>query len=229
MRIHYLQHNDYVLPGNIIDWANNNNYKLSYTKFYQTYSLPKHSEYDLLIILGGTMDVFEEDKYSWLIKEKVFILEAINANKAILGICLGGQLLAEVLGAKVYKNKQQEIGWFPITKKNNHPLLQNLNTELEVFLWHNYIFDIPKNTLPVLEGKFSFNQGFVYKDNVIALQFHPEMNIEGLKSLLENTNSNIQISDTVQSPNSFLQKKKNFEQQTKWMFGLLDNLIRTIN
>jgi len=133
-----------VARDKIGEWIINNEYSLSFTKFYLNEPLPQHSDYDVLIVMGGPMGVYDESKYPWLIEEKKFLKEAISKNKKILGVCLGSQLLANALGAKVYPNKEKEIGFFPINKiQSQSTLLSNLPESFVVFQWHGDTFDLP--------------------------------------------------------------------------------------
>ena len=114
MRIHYLQHVPFENPGSILTWAEENNCFVSSTKLYQNDSLPGQKDFDWLVIMGGPMNIYEEKNYHWLTEEKIFIKESIAAGKIVIGLCLGGQLLADAIGGKVTANPCKEIGWFPI-------------------------------------------------------------------------------------------------------------------
>ena len=109
LRIHYLKHDPSEGLGSIEDWIIKNNCKLTCTKLYEEHVFPDADSIDWLIIMGGPMSVYEEQKYPWLVEEKKFIHQVIHKNKVVLGICLGSQLIADVLGAKVYPNKLKEI------------------------------------------------------------------------------------------------------------------------
>ena len=116
MNIHFFQHVEFEGLGIIENWIRNNHHNLTATKFYSKLELPEINEIDFLIIMGGHMSVYDDNRYYWLKYEKDFIERAIKHNKKILGICLGAQLLAVTLGAKVHKNDFKEIGWFPVKK-----------------------------------------------------------------------------------------------------------------
>ncbi len=108
--VHYIQHVPYEgLGGYIEKWVKEKEYNLSVTKIYEDQILPDMSQFDMLVVMGGPMGVYEEDKYPWLKKEKAFVLQAIEAGKTVIGICLGAQLIASALGADVYPNKEKEI------------------------------------------------------------------------------------------------------------------------
>ena len=111
MNIHIIQHVSFEPAGMIIDWAKGNGHDLTYSLlFSESISWPSMDDLDMLVILGGPMGVNEEDNFPWLKEEKLFINKAIAANKIILGICLGSQLLAEALGALVYRNRIDQNG-----------------------------------------------------------------------------------------------------------------------
>ena len=183
-KIHFLQHVPYERLGSIADWINKNSHTLSVTRLYKSEILPDPLDLDLLIIMGGPMGIYEEKKYPWLKEEKIFIEKAMKADKKILGICLGAQLIADVLGAKVYKNQYREIGWFPVhltTQGRISGLLNNIPSELTVFHWHGDTFDIADNAIHLFENEACRNQGFQYGDNILGLQFHLEVEKTDIK------------------------------------------------
>jgi GMP synthase-like glutamine amidotransferase len=114
MKIHYVQHVAFEDPAQILTWALSNGHALAATRLHLNERLPDPDEFDLLIIMGGPMSVHDHDRYSWLKDEKKFIESAIATGKKVLGICLGAQLIAHVLGAPVKKNRTPEIGWYEV-------------------------------------------------------------------------------------------------------------------
>src|SRR3990172_6021504 len=114
MNIHYFQHVPFEGLGCIEGWAQALGHHLSATRFFENEPLPEIEAIDWLVVMGGPMGAGDEDKYSWLPLEKIFIEKAIGQAKVVIGVCLGAQLIADVLGAKVYPNEYKEIGWFPI-------------------------------------------------------------------------------------------------------------------
>jgi GMP synthase-like glutamine amidotransferase len=178
MRIHYLQHVAFENPGSILHWAEKNECRLTASKLYENDQLPEVEDFDWLVVMGGPMNIYEEEKYSWLAKEKELIRNAIEAQKVVLGICLGSQLIADVIGAKVVKNPLKEIGWFPIElteAAKDLPLFENFPDEPMVFHWHGDTFvDLPKEAKIIAQSAGCANQGFIFKDRVIGFQFHLE-------------------------------------------------------
>lgn len=182
MKIHILQHAEIETPGNIADWAAKKAHLLTYTRFYEAHRLPTAAQYDLLVVLGAPINVYQEAAYPWLIAEKECIRTAILSGKKVMGICFGSQLIADVLGARVYPNKYKEVGWFPVLRDPtaNHPLMKNMPDGFPAFHWHGDTFDIPEGAQRTYSSSATPNQGFVYGDRVFAFQFHWEVNEENM-------------------------------------------------
>ena len=202
MKIHYLQHVPFENSANIENWANSKQNKLSKTLLYENAKFPNFDCFDLLIILGGSMNIYEEDKYSWLKQEKEFIKELIKQDKYVLGICLGAQLLADALGAKVYPNNHKEIGWFPIKltqEARNTELFKEVPETLNVFHWHGDTFELPDKSTLVASSEACANQGFIYNEKIIGLQFHLETSKISIENLIKNCNEDITNSKYIQT------------------------------
>ncbi len=143
--------------------------------------LPKLDPLSLIILLGGPMNVYEEDRYAFLKDEDLFIKEAIQRGKFILGICLGAQLIAKALGAKVFKAPVKEIGWFDVSLTEiglQDPLFSYLPKTFPVFQWHEDTFEIPRSAKLIATSSSVPHQAFRYADNAYGLQFHLEVTEE---------------------------------------------------
>ncbi len=183
MKIHSLEHALFEGPGRIATWAAERGHTLSRTALHDGETPPALDAFDLLVIMGGPMSIHEHRNHPWLPMEKCFLAEAIRARKPILGICLGAQLLADVLGGKVFQNPVKEIGWFPVRMLDRCAPFSAFPERLVVMHWHGDIFTIPEGTRRVAESEACANQAFVHGDRVVGLQFHIELEKVGIEDL----------------------------------------------
>lgn len=192
MHAHYLQHVPFEGLGSIEAWLHNSGFSMSCTRFYEKSSLPKISNIDLLIILGGPMSANDDDKYPWLRLEKKFIRDCLDKGIAILGICLGAQLIAAACGAAIYPHLRKEIGWFPIYLVDQPTGNIFVFPEtLDVFHWHGETFDLPANAHLLASSEACAHQAFQLGSNVLGLQFHLETTPDTAKDMVENCKDEI--------------------------------------
>jgi GMP synthase-like glutamine amidotransferase len=159
----------------------------------------------MLIVLGGPMSVNDEDTFPWLVAEKQFIRDAVNAGKSVLGICLGAQLIACTLGAKVYTNDIKEIGWFPIEgTSSGDSLTFSFPATLEVFHWHGETFDLPPDAIRLASSQWCKNQAFQVGTSVIGLQFHLETTPESVEEIISHCRGELIPSRSVQTERDIL-------------------------
>ncbi len=226
MKIHCIRHEPFEGIANIELWVKQNNHHLSYTRTYLHQSFPDDTSFDMLIIMGGSASVYENKKFPWLSDEKIFIQKAIDANKKILGICLGAQILADVFGAKVYRGSSKEIGWFPIQfNKNKLSDLPFFPDQITVFHWHGDTFDVPNGATRVASSELTPNQGFIIRNNIIALQFHLEMNSTTLKKLIKAMGDHHSNDEKyVQAADAIIAQCELFTPCNQLLFKILDYL-----
>jgi len=225
MKIHVIQHSSINTLGTIEEYAITKNHSLESTRFYETKSLPAVDSFNLLIIMGGPIGVYDYKENPWLRDEKEFIKKAIEAGKPVLGLCLGAQLLADILGARVYDNKNMEMGWFPVraaTQESKPDFLKGLPEEITVFHWHSRTFDLPEGSVGLFESGGCKNQGFIYDGRLVALQFHPEVNEERIKSLIKRFGDGMADGPFVQKKKEMLGQRKYLVETKKLMFTILD-------
>jgi GMP synthase-like glutamine amidotransferase len=226
-KLHYFQHVPFEKLGLIEDWATAQGFVLSSTRFYQDRTISMPADTDWLVVMGGPMGVDDQDLYPWLPDEKRAITQAIESGKVVLGICLGAQLIAEVLGAPVRKNAFKEIGWFPVyleRKSMDHPLVEIFPSQWDAFHWHGDTFDIPDGARLLASSSACRSQGFVYGDRVVALQFHLEVTRKGAQALVENCGAELKTDEFVATPEQILAPDAPFEASHRMMFQLLDHL-----
>jgi len=138
----------------------------------------------LTIILGGPIGVYETEDYPFLRQETDLLKVRLEENLPTLGICLGAQLIAHALGAKVYAGHQKEIGWSKLSLSNaeNNPLAPLFDTP--VLHWHGDTFDLPKQAELLASSEIYPNQAFSVGKNILALQFHIEVAADSLEKWL---------------------------------------------
>jgi GMP synthase-like glutamine amidotransferase len=143
---------------------------------------PHINTFTHLVIMGGPMAVYEMEQHPFLKDETLLIESAIKANKHVLGVCLGAQMVAHALGARVYAGGQKEIGWYEVTLTDDgmrDPCVSQLaydgRKSAQVFQWHGDTFDLPAGAVRLASSDLYPNQAFRYSDRVYALQFHIEV------------------------------------------------------
>ena len=191
MRVHVLQHVPFEGLGSINEWLSCRRTRVTYTRFFENARLPALADIDLVIILGGPMSVNDEGPLPWLCHEKEFVAQAIAGNKAVLGICLGAQLIASALGAGVYPGPEKEIGWFPVFGQPAAPGTFVFPEVTEVFHWHGETFDLPAGACLLASSDACCNQAFQVGGRVIGLQFHLETTPESAEAIISNCSSEL--------------------------------------
>lgn len=225
MRVHFLKHVPYEGPGSIADWAEQRGHAFSGTELHAGQALPAQEEIDALVVMGGPMGVADEAQHPWLAPEKRYLRRWIERGRPVLGVCLGAQLIAAVMGARVTRNPHIEIGWYPIRRLPQISMTAYdgiLPPTLEVFHWHGDTFGIPDGAIPIAASEACFNQGFVYRDRVLALQFHLEMDEPTLREMLDQTEQSLAPAPYVQSAEEMLARPERFRAMRSRLFNLLD-------
>ena len=188
MKVHVLQHVPSEGLGSIQSWLEKRGATVTCTCFFESSALPVAGEQDLVIALGGPMSVNDEEILPWLRVEKEFIREAMDSGKAVLGICLGSQLIANALGASVQANPCKEIGWFPVTATQPAQDTFHFPAVANVFHWHGETFELPAGAVHLARSAACENQGFQYGRRVIGLQFHLETTPDSARAFVEEDN-----------------------------------------
>jgi GMP synthase-like glutamine amidotransferase len=221
MRLHYLQHVPFENPGSILTWAMENGYMITNTQLYNNEPLPRQQDFDWLVVMGGPMNIYEEEKYPWLADEKMFIRESIASGKVVIGLCLGGQLIADVIGGRVTQNPYKEIGWFPIRlseKVRTSPLFSFFPEQPIVFQWHGDTFSVlPEDAECIAENHVCKHQAFIYKKRVFGFQYHLENTLAIIEDLVDNCRDEMVSDVYVQTPEELLAHPEYIEQSNKWM------------
>jgi len=208
MHIHYFQHNHFEDLGYIGDWAESNNFSTSATRFDIKPELPSMEDFDWLVVMGGAMGVQDSDQYPWILKEIEFIKKAIHSGKIVIGICLGSQMIASALGARVYKNVEPEMGFWPITfsqEAQQDNVFRHFPAKLDVMHFHFDTFTLPEGAITMAESPVTPVQAFRYGNNVFALQFHSELTELNVPVFIRELTPEIVPGSLVQNPHEMLQ------------------------
>ena len=229
LRIHCLFHSPLGGEIHLPAWAANRGYELLESLVPETPSLPTPQRADCLVVLGGPMSAWDEKAHPWLTREMQAMEAFMAAGQPVLGICLGAQLLARILGARLYRGSCSEIGWFPVNatpEARNHPIGEVMPDRFEAFLWHGDTFDIPEGAVHLAESAAFPNQAFAL-GQVLALQFHLEARPDWVKRLSLRDADQLEISDTVQSAEAMLAvPEETFRENNLIMERLLDRWLR---
>ncbi len=220
MRIHSLQHVPFEDIGSMTSDFCARGYSLSTTHWYRGDAAPAVSDFEALVVMGGPMGIYDEAIYPWLVDEKHLIKSAISAGKLVLGICLGAQLIADALGAKVTRNAYKEIGWLPLgipPAAANHPIAQILARYPEVFHWHGDTFALPPGATHLASSEGCVNQAYAYKDHVFGFQFHLETTPASARALIEHCAEDIDGSRYTQTAATILASDDKFAQINRAM------------
>jgi GMP synthase-like glutamine amidotransferase len=229
--IHWFQHVPFEGLGTIERWLTARGCRPSVTRFHAGDPLPAINAIDWLIVMGGPMGVNDQDRYLWLKDEITCIGKAIASGKTVLGICLGAQLIASALGARVYPNGQKEIGWFPVTlteRGRRSPLLKGFPPEWSAFHWHGDTFDLPPGSEPLIASVACPHQAFSHGDRVIGLQCHLEVTPVGVAALIEHCGHELVPAPYIQPAGQLQAPSDRFDVINRRMDSLLDHLWETM-
>lgn len=228
MRIHILQHVPFEGPAAIGDWAARQGHALTTTPFFEHRRLPDVGTFDWLVIMGGPMGVRDEADYPWMADEKKLIRQAVGGGKTVIGVCLGAQLIADVLGARVYRNAHREIGWFPIEPTDQGRAsgpFASLPSRLEVFHWHGDTFDLPAGAIHLAASEGCAHQAFLYEGRVLGLQCHLESTPASVADIVANCADEIIPGRYVQTAEQMLTApQESYADIHRALFGILDRL-----
>ncbi len=226
MIIHSLEHQSYEGPGRIADWARARGHALTRTALHAGEPMPSLESFDLLVVMGGSMNIYEHREHPWLVEEKRFLGEVIAAGKPVLGICLGAQLLADALGGKVFQNAEKEIGWWPVRVFDRRAPFAHFPDRLTVMHWHGDTFSLPPGARAVAESAGCAQQAFVQGDRVVGLQFHLEQGPVAVAELAAACAAELVPARYVQTRAQLVELQPDPAVAEATLFGLLDELAR---
>ena len=232
IRIECFIHVPFEGPGIIADWIEKNDHIVDYTRFYNGDLLPDISSIDLLVIMGGPMNVFDFHIHPWMEDEIDWVTNFINSGKPVLGICLGAQIIASALGEEVHPGAHKEIGWHNLQflpSLGDFRIWKDLPPTRKVFHWHGDTFSIPKGAIRIASSQAFPNQGFLYHNNVLALQFHLEVTPDSVQDLVENCKDELVPGPFIHEEEQLLGEQNVYPANQELMFQLLDYLCGLIS
>lgn len=227
MHIHYLKHVSFEGLGSMENMFVQRGCKLSRTCMYEDQSFPSIHDIDALIVMGGPMSVTDDLEYPWLTLEKEFIESVIKLGKPVIGVCLGAQLIANVLGAAVVKNAHEEIGWFPVNRVDGlmDNKLEKLPQSFDALHWHGDTFDIPEGARNFISSAACTNQAFLYGEVTLALQFHLEMLPSNVQAIYQECGSTEKTGSYITGLADMLAPADKFQHASNILENILEAFI----
>ncbi len=232
MRAHYLQHVPFEGLGAIEPWLGAAGYEVTRTPMYESVELPTPEEIDFLVVMGGPMSVNHEAELGWLVPEKRLVRAAVESGKPVFGVCLGAQMIASAMGARVYRNREKEIGWFavravePATADGDGDPIFRFPPSTEVFHWHGDTFDLPRGAVHLARSEACDNQAFQLGRSTIGLQFHLETTPEGARELIRCCRGGLEPSTYVQTEEEILAAGP---ERYRSMYRLMGDVLRFLH
>ena len=228
MRIACVRHVPFEGPGAIADWAAARGHVISHVEAAKA-AFPAPSGFELLVVIGGPMGVYDIAEHPWLIEERAFLTSAIDAGKLVLGVCLGAQLLADAIGGSVRPGVEREIGWFPVRLTDagrSSALFGGWPDEFVAGHWHGDTFDLPPDVLSAASSEVTPNQAFEACDGrAVGLQFHLEWTRDALAALVENCADGLTGGGVwMRGADALLSDDGRFANSRELLFALLDRM-----
>lgn len=233
MNIHFIQHETYEAPGAYLNWAESRNYKTTFSKVYENEALPDSGDsIDMLIVMGGPQSpntTLEECPYFNAEAEIALIQKCITAGKAVIGVCLGSQLIGQALGSNFGHSPEKEIGVFPITLTEDGIKDEKINhfgSVLNVGHWHNDMPGLTKESKVLAFSEGCPVQIVSYSNLVYGFQCHMELTPEVVSLLIE---SETDLA-TKSKKHSFVQNPEEilsfyYTEMNEKLFSFLDKLV----
>ncbi len=228
MRVHYLFHVPFeATPGAVGTWVQARGHSTSATHLYAAEPLPTPADVDLLVVFGGPMNVDQTADYPWLAVERAFIRQCIAADCAVLGLCLGAQLVAAALGASVRQHAHAEIGWFPIewtAEAQAINWLAALPSPLTVLHWHGDSIELTPAMRLLARSDGCSVQAFSVGQRVLGLQFHLEITPAELARMVTYEGAEIGTGPWEQSAQVLLAEQRFYASSAQALHAILDGL-----
>jgi GMP synthase-like glutamine amidotransferase len=231
MQVQVLQHVPFEDAANAGLWLSDHGHRISTTHWYLGERPDPAGRPDLLLVLGGPMNIYEHQAHPWLVEEKAYIARMLEAGTGALGICLGAQLLADILGGQVISNGPREIGWYPVTRSVEPPqgsAVKALAPELMAFHWHGDRIVAPPGSTDLYRSEACPAQAFSVGRKIVGLQFHLDYSARSIERMLKHCAGDLDASSWVQSPEQIRAGMKHLGQLEASLDLLLSALTENI-
>jgi len=221
MRIISLMHVSFEDAAAMGVWAAQRGHSVQAVHLYAGQPLPEADAVDAVFIMGGPMNIYEEAEHPWLAAEKAFLKTCIEQGKILVGVCLGAQLLADVLGGKVSRNAHKEIGWHEVKRIAGDVLPERF----WAFHWHGDTFAIPPGATHLAASGACANQAFLYGRGVLGLQFHLEYTQDSIEKMLTHCADELTDGPFVQTSDRIVEGYNHLPETKTLLWSLLDRLF----
>ena len=211
--------------GRIETWAAERRHPFVIAPLWAGAPLPQRDDFDWLVVMGGPMSVHAEREHPWLVPEKRCIEAALRDGKRILGVCLGAQLVASVLGARVFRSPEREVGWWPVRTTapgRIAPLFASMPAQLTVLHWHEDTFELPAGAALLAGSEACRQQAFAFGERVLCLQFHLEMSPGDVRNLVGESTDMLVAGRFVQRAADILAAQQHFAPMYATLDGILE-------
>jgi GMP synthase-like glutamine amidotransferase len=224
VRVRVLQHVPFEGPAALAPALRAAGHDVAITRLDAGEPLPPLAALDWLVVLGGPMSVHDEAEHAWLAPEKRLIREAVADGRRVLGICLGAQLIAAALGARVTRCREREIGWFPVERAPGaeaSPFGRALPARFPAFHWHGEAFAPPPGAVRLASSAACAEQAFALGDLVLGLQLHVETTREAAEALVAHCADELVPGPWVQDAAAILAEDAPFAEAQRVLRALL--------
>jgi len=226
MRIHCIQHVPFEGPARVMDWARARGHTVRVSALHAGDPLPSRGAFDLLVVMGGPMSVHDEAEYGWLELEKRLLRVVLEAGGAVLGICLGAQLIAESLGANVHRQEHPEIGWYPVRwsqAARDQRIVPATVSETVALHWHGETFTLPDGAELLASSEACRHQAFRF-ERALALQFHLEMDPPAVEAIVRHCGAEIGEGAYQQHAPDIVREAAAYADSGARLFSMLDRI-----
>jgi GMP synthase-like glutamine amidotransferase len=230
MNLVCLQHVASEGPGAIAPWAKKAGHTLTVIRLDKGEPIPPVNTVDGVIVLGGPMSVNDGEEIPWLRAERRIIEGAISSERMVVGICLGAQHIAKILGAGVRRAPHKEIGWFPVQWRRTTASSMTRGfgvNSVPVFHWHGETFDIPLGASHLASSEGCPNQAFLYGRHVLAMQFHLEVTNAYVSAWVKQGDDDLKPGPFVQSAEAIEKGTEHIPANIALLHTLLDRLVES--